>query len=312
MSLSTSLTFLISPVLFFLLWYLSSTPATQSLIPHFSTATQLRGKRIILLIAHPDDEAMFFSPTLLHLTHPALGNHLKILCLSTGNAANLGQTRKKELLQSAQRLGLRRADDVFILDDQNKFPDSMSKEWDREEIAAVLASAFTPQKQGGKENGSAEKARRNNKTEIRKGISDEGPQATIDVLITFDAGGVSGHPNHRSLYFGARTFLSNLMRGKAGWRCPVELYTLASVNLPRKYSFILDAPITMIRGALGNVLGGKTSGGDRTLFVSGLAEYWKARGAMVDGHKSQMVWFRWGWITMGRYMVVNDLKREKV
>jgi len=33
---------------------------------------------------------------------------------------------------------------------------------------------------------------------------------------------------------------------------------------------------------------------------------------MVQGHKSQMVWFRWGWITIGRYMTVNDLKREKV
>jgi N-acetylglucosaminylphosphatidylinositol deacetylase len=44
----------------------------------------LSGKRILLLIAHPDDEAMFFSPTLLALTRPELGNHVKILCLSSG------------------------------------------------------------------------------------------------------------------------------------------------------------------------------------------------------------------------------------
>jgi len=44
----------------------------------------LKTKRICLLIAHPDDEAMFFSPTVLALTRPELGNHLKILCLSTG------------------------------------------------------------------------------------------------------------------------------------------------------------------------------------------------------------------------------------
>jgi LmbE family N-acetylglucosaminyl deacetylase len=36
------------------------------------------------LIAHPDDEAMFFSPTVLALTRPDMGNHVKILCLSTG------------------------------------------------------------------------------------------------------------------------------------------------------------------------------------------------------------------------------------
>jgi len=44
----------------------------------------LTGKRILLLIAHPDDEAMFFGPTLLSLTRPELGNHIKILCLSSG------------------------------------------------------------------------------------------------------------------------------------------------------------------------------------------------------------------------------------
>lgn len=49
----------------------------------------LRGKRILLLIAHPDDEAMFFAPTLLALTRPELGNHLKILCFSSGTSCNL-------------------------------------------------------------------------------------------------------------------------------------------------------------------------------------------------------------------------------
>ena len=45
---------------------------------------KLRNKRICLLIAHPDDEAMFFAPTVLALTEPSLGNHVKILCLSSG------------------------------------------------------------------------------------------------------------------------------------------------------------------------------------------------------------------------------------
>ena len=44
----------------------------------------LQNKRICLLIAHPDDEAMFFAPTVLALTRPETGNHVKILCLSTG------------------------------------------------------------------------------------------------------------------------------------------------------------------------------------------------------------------------------------
>ena len=44
----------------------------------------LTNKRICLLIAHPDDEAMFFAPTVLALTRPETGNHVKILCLSSG------------------------------------------------------------------------------------------------------------------------------------------------------------------------------------------------------------------------------------
>lgn len=45
---------------------------------------RLTNKRICLLIAHPDDEAMFFAPTVLSLTRPETGNHVKILCLSSG------------------------------------------------------------------------------------------------------------------------------------------------------------------------------------------------------------------------------------
>lgn len=44
----------------------------------------LREKRIGILIAHPDDEAMFFSPTVISLTDPALRNHVRILCLCSG------------------------------------------------------------------------------------------------------------------------------------------------------------------------------------------------------------------------------------
>lgn len=81
----------------------------------------LRNKRICLLIAHPDDEAMFFAPTLLALTRPDTGNHVKILCLSTGNQDGLGDTRREELKKSAKLLGLRDEDDALVLDDPYVF-----------------------------------------------------------------------------------------------------------------------------------------------------------------------------------------------
>jgi len=69
---------------------------------------QIRNKRICLLIAHPDDEAMFFAPTLLALTAPELGNHVKILCLSTGNHPIFFLARLKFARRSGQRRIMRR------------------------------------------------------------------------------------------------------------------------------------------------------------------------------------------------------------
>lgn len=69
------------PVIFVGFWMYTSTLSAS-----FPT---LQNKRILLLIAHPDDEAMFFAPTLLALTRPERGNHVKILCLSSGMCINL-------------------------------------------------------------------------------------------------------------------------------------------------------------------------------------------------------------------------------
>ena len=273
---------------------------------------------------------MFFSPTLQSLTHPSLENHVKILCLSTGNADGLGEVRRKELESAAVTLGLRKREDVFILDDEKRFKDGMDQQWSADEIARVLASAFAPQLNGPPPSStppaqektdksskldrkSSSKTKKSSKTSTPSPVptpppaaAPPGPRATIDVLITFDKQGISAHPNHISLYNGARTFISNLMRGHSGYACPVNLYTLTTVNMLRKYSFIVDAVPTLIQG----ILGGSKKIGDKVLFMSDMAKYWKAREAMVSGHKSQMVWFRWGWIGVGRYMVVNDLKRE--
>jgi N-acetylglucosaminylphosphatidylinositol deacetylase len=301
MSISTLLYAGLAPIIFLIFWVATAFLTSSS----FPPPRNLYNKRIILLIAHPDDEAMFFSPTLLALTDPALGNHLKILCLSTGDADGLGETRKKELVESAMKLGVRRKEDVFVLED-GRFKDGMDQDWNTTEIAQVLADAFVPKP-------------RHSPT-APEPLQDK-PSAAIDVLITFDAGGVSNHPNHRALYAGAVLFLRTLMRGYGGWECPVALYTLPTVNILRKYSSVFDALVTMTVGAISNVTGGLAGdkkisraerGAERVLFMSGLQRYWRAREAMVRGHRSQMVWFRWGWITIGRYMVVNDLKRERI
>ncbi|KAJ5620159.1 hypothetical protein N7510_004143 [Penicillium lagena] len=322
-----------------LFWTIS---ATTSFSPFTRALPRLYNKRICLLIAHPDDEAMFFAPTVLALTKPELGNHLKILCFSTGNAAGLGETRKRELQKSAMQLGLRDESDVFIVDDPERFPDSMQAQWSETEIAFLLASAFAPELTGGqKYNGSSAtstatttatiSSSKQRKQKQQQAVQPpkhaqlhDGPAAaTIDVLLTFDQHGISNHPNHRSLYHGAIHFLRELMKDQAGYTCPVTLYTLTSTSIFRKYVGVLDAPVTMVLGVWSNLASRFSStkpksksasdaGPVRLLFVSSIGEWVTAQSAMVKGHASQMVWFRWGWITIGRYMTVNDLKRVKV
>ncbi|EAW13118.1 PIG-L family deacetylase [Aspergillus clavatus NRRL 1] len=288
----------------FLFWTLSSTSSS----PFARNFPRLYNKRICLLIAHPDDEAMFFSPTVLALTKPELGNHLKILCLSSGDADGLGHIRKKELQESAKHLGLRSDSDVFIVDDPARFPDSITTTWSDADVSSLLASAFAP--------GLADKNSPASSAPRKRGAAPAAaPVATIDVLLTFDPRGISNHPNHRSLYHGAVHFLRALMRDKAGYACPVTLYTLTTTNILRKYIGVLDAPWTMATGALSFFTaagGAKDDMPRRLMFVSSVEEYFQAQKAMVKAHKSQMVWFRYGWITLGRYMIVNDLKREKV
>ena len=52
-----------------------------------------RSKKVLLVTAHPDDEALFFSPTLLAVPR---GVQVFSLCLSYGDSEGLGQVRKEE------------------------------------------------------------------------------------------------------------------------------------------------------------------------------------------------------------------------
>lgn len=168
----------------------------------------------------------------------------------------------------------------------------MTATWDKAKIATLLSSAFAP-----------------NLSKPMKSKSESAPTATIDVLITFDPTGVSSHPNHISLFHGAQRFISSLIHNRPGWQCPVDLYTLTSVNFARKYTGIADGILSLIVMAFSNKKMGEHP--SPLLFLSGWGELRRAQKAMTTAHISQMRWFRWGWIGLSRYMVVNDLKLEK-
>ena len=66
-------------------------------------------RRVLLVVSHPDDESMFFGPTLLNLcrTRPSAEN-VFLLCMSNGDFRGNGEgvVRKHELYAACNVLGL--------------------------------------------------------------------------------------------------------------------------------------------------------------------------------------------------------------
>lgn len=87
-----------------------------------TSASLLQGPHKILLVtAHPDDEAFFFTPTVVAIMQQQPRSEISLLCLSSGvfsasgtagaddhsgNAAGLGKVREKELRAACKYLNL--------------------------------------------------------------------------------------------------------------------------------------------------------------------------------------------------------------
>jgi N-acetylglucosaminylphosphatidylinositol deacetylase len=271
----------------FICFYLNSVYAIRN------TTTTPAGKRYLLVIAHPDDECMFFGPTMLNLS--GARNTVHVLCLSNGDADGLGQVRERELVESCVRLGVHALHIECF--DHKDLQDSMTARWTPEAVADA----------------------------VKRYLATQEP---FDALITFDEGGVSGHPNHASILPG----LEQLVRGPASVkpagkstnRKPKakvvqpngpqpELWVLLTTNVVRKYLGIGDALASLMlitwRVARSPGKGPEKRKNWMTL-INLPHEAMRAQRAMVLGHPSQMRWFRWGWVVLGRYMYINELHRR--
>jgi len=117
-------------------------------------------------MAHPDDECMFFSPTILSLTDvdPTL---VFLICVSQGNFRKEGSIRSKELWESCRRLGV--LPENIILLNNSHFPDDPKINWDSTSLANLLLNYIITY--------------------------------DIKIVVTFDETGISGHSNHISLFY---------------------------------------------------------------------------------------------------------------
>jgi len=209
--------------------------------------------RVALVVAHPDDEAMFFWPTLLQLQDAGLP--LSVLCLSTGNFDGLGTTRRLEMERSCAQLGVA-GEDLVILD-----VEGLQDGWRlwSEDLVAKHVLDF---------------------------VQDRGAA----IVLTFDEGGVSGHPNHVSTSRGVQR-----ARDGKGAAMPFEVLLLDTVGLPRKY------------------LGAASQWTDAFLDDSSAATCtWRHPLACLRAlscHWSQLVWYRILFTLFSRYSYVNTYTR---
>lgn len=93
------------------------------------------------------------------------------------------------------------------------------------------------------------------------------------------------------------------------------IYTLYTTPLPRKYTFILDLPLTALsftwriaKALLFHAPSTSDSYNDKGLIVSTWGNYLKTRAAFRS-HETQYTWDRNLYMILSRYVWFNDLRR---
>ncbi len=99
-------------------------------------STLRKGKNFLLVTAHPDDECLFFAPTVLGVLDGNTEMKGGLLVLSVGNNYGIGETRKKELKGSCEALGID-SERCVVLDEKD-LPDNPKLWWDEDIIMSQV------------------------------------------------------------------------------------------------------------------------------------------------------------------------------
>ena len=229
-----------------------------------------------LVVAHPDDEVMFFAPTILELDSRLPPNvEFNVVCLSKGGADELGDTRVQELKESVNLL-LANSKRQYQLQ-QHDYPDGHEETWDQESVQSTIKDSVL-----------------------------QGRRSSV--LLTFDDKGVSKHVNHIACH----EAVSNLVQDESNVKAALYLDSYGD-NIVLKYSAFFWEIWKLTRDwFLHRVLPTSSYNENKPAteitLMSDYSSYILSFASMLHSHKSQMVWFRYGWWTFSRFVFVNDLK----
>lgn len=171
--------------------------------------------------------------------------------------------------------------------------DNITLQWDASVIAVVIAPYVV----------------NNDITTVCFSLDSPGRPNGILQILTFDTQGISSHPNHYSLPFGAWN-LVNTLRSKAPETTSASvprIFGLVTVPILPKYAGALAPLSSRLSAVLERVLNyfAPNNRNRRAVFTSGFKEYMTTVRAMRK-HASQLVWFRYLYVTFSRYMWVNE------
>ncbi|KAH8801406.1 putative glycan biosynthesis protein [Xylogone sp. PMI_703] len=233
-----------------------------------------RAKNLLIVTAHPDDECLFFAPSILGVLDGNPETVGSLLVMSTGNNYGAGETRKKELKDSCAALRIESKRCIAL--DQEDLQDNPKVWWDQKTIIAAVKEYVE--------------------------------RWQVDAIITFDQGGISGHLNHRAVSKAISTYGSNDPNAPA-------IYVLQSASLSRKYTFLLDLPLTslpfswrILCALFSSATSVHESYGDKALIANTWHSYMKTRQAFAS-HDSQYSWDRHLYMILSRQVWFNDLRK---
>ncbi|KAK5652914.1 hypothetical protein OQA88_9393 [Cercophora sp. LCS_1] len=234
----------------------------------------LAAKNLLIVTAHPDDECLFFAPSILGVLDRNKAMTGSLLVMSTGNNYGIGEMRKQELAGSCKALGIHEHRCIAL--DHPELQDNPKVWWDTNLVAKIVHEHVL--------------------------------KWQVDAILTFDAGGVSGHINHRAVSAAVSSYAST------NAQAPIA-YTLTTTSLLRKYTILGDLPLTAlpfawrILGALSFPTRTANPGdGVRALMANTWHRYRLTRDAFAQ-HPSQYTWDRHLYMIVSRYVWFNDLKR---
>ncbi|KAK3302666.1 putative deacetylase LmbE-like domain-containing protein [Chaetomium strumarium] len=234
----------------------------------------LAAKNLLIVTAHPDDECLFFSPSILGVLDRNKAITGSLLVMSTGNNYGLGETRKQELQGSCQALGIHSQRCIAL--DHPELQDNPRVWWNTDLIEGIVRDYVKKWK--------------------------------IDAILTFDERGVSGHLNHRAVSAAVSHYAATDPEGPVAFTLTttslLRKYTFLG-DLP-----LTALPFTWrIVSALAYPAStADPKDGMRALIANTGDRYLKTRHAFAK-HPSQYTWDRHLYMIASRYVWFNDLKR---